>query len=55
MTHVRQSLQNLLKYIYKNPDKLNFIENPQPGHHLSAVSKKSYFYIQLASYCNPSK
>lgn len=28
MTHVRQSLQNLLKYIYKNPDKLNFIENP---------------------------
>lgn len=54
MAHVRQSSQNLLKH-QMSWISLRIHQSLQPGHHLSAVYKKSYFYIQLTSYYDLSK
>lgn len=54
MAYVRQSSQNLLKH-QMSWISLRIHQSLQPGHHLSAVYKKSYFYIQLTSYYDLSK
>lgn len=58
MVFVRPSLQNLLKYISQHHISwisLRIHQSLKPGHHLPAVYKKSYFYIQLASKCDLPK